>query len=153
MMKKKGITPIMATILLISFAVALGVVIMSFGQAQVEESAQCPIDINLKLSTIGGEDQLCYDSISKEVRFTLENGVNIKVEGLVFNIIGSVEAKSYELNDAKIGKAGNYMGKVSYDATSSGEIKQIKVTPIINLYDEEQVCAEKALVVETIKAC
>lgn len=152
-MDKRGISPLIATLLLISFAVALGVVIMSFGRAQVELEAQCPINVGLKLSVVGAEEQLCYDASKKELSFTLENGVNIKVEGLIINIIGTQQAESFELNDAKIGKAGNYLGKVSYDSSASGEIRQIKISPKIIFYDEEQICVDKALVVEKVRGC
>jgi flagellin-like protein len=152
-MNKRGIAPLVATLLLISFAVALGVVIMSFGRAQVELEAQCPINIGMKLSEISGEEQLCYDSAKKELIFTIENGVNIKVDGLVFNIIGSIQAESYELNDAKMGKAGNYLGQISYNVETSGKIRQIKVSPKINLYEEEQICVDKALIIEEVRDC
>lgn len=152
-MNKKGISPLIATLLLISFAVALGVVIMNFGRAQVEMEAQCPIDIGLTLSNVNGNNEFCYDKAAKEIRFTLENGINIKVEGLIVNIIGTNQAQSAELNDAKVGKAGNYMGKVNYDSGSSGDIRQVKITPKVILYDEEQICVEQALVVENIKDC
>ncbi len=151
--RKKGITPLMATLLLISFAVAVGVVVMNLGSAQVEESAQCPINIGLKLSNIGGEDQLCYDAGSKSLKFTLENGVNIKVEGLIVNIIGTEKAESYELNDAKVGKAGTYMGKAGYDSGVAGEIRQLKISPKVVLYDTEQICSEQALVAEKVRNC
>ena len=39
-MNKKAITPLMIAFLLVSFAVAVGVVVMNLGQAQVEEAAQ-----------------------------------------------------------------------------------------------------------------
>jgi hypothetical protein len=151
-MNKKGISPLIATFLLISFAVALGVVIMSFGRAQVELEAQCPISIGLVISNIGGEDQFCYDSNAKEIKFTLENGVNIKVNGLVFNVIGSIQAESSEIN-TEIIKAGTYLGNMKYDSSTSGEIRQVKISPKINLYDEEQICTDKALVIENIKEC
>ncbi len=151
-MNKKGISPLIATFLLISFAVALGVVIMSFGRAQVELEAQCPINIGLTISNIGGEDQFCYDSNAKEIRFTLENGVNIKVNGLVFNVIGSIQAESSEIN-TKIIKAGTYLGKMKYDSSASGEIRQVKISPKINLYDEEQICTDKALIIEEVREC
>ena len=151
-MNKKGISPLIATLLLISFAVALGVVIMNFGRAQVELEAECPINIGLIISNIGGEDQFCYDSATKEIRFTLENGVNIKVEGLIFNVIGTQQAESSEIT-AEIIKAGTYLGNVNYDASKSGEIRQVKISPKINLYDEEQICTDKALVVEKIGSC
>ena len=151
-MNKRGISPLIATLLLISFAVALGIVIMSFGRAQVELEAQCPINVGLKISNIGGEDQFCYSAATKEIKFTLENGVNIKVEGLIFNVIGANQAESSEVN-APIIKAGTYLGKVKYDASTSGEIRQVKITPKVNLYDEEQICTDKAVVVETVRAC
>jgi len=149
-MNKRGIAPLVATLLLLSFAVALGIVIMSFGRAQVELEAKCPINIGLKLSK---DSPLCYDTSNKELKFNVENGVNINVEGLVVNVIGSQQAQSFELNNAKIDKAGTYAGKTEYDSSTSGEIRQVKITPKINLHDNEQVCTDKALVVEEIKAC
>ena len=150
-MDKRGISPIIATLLLISFAIALGVVIMTFGRAQVELEAQCPINIGLQLANIGGENQFCYEN--NELRFTLENGVNIKVEGLIVNIIGTNRAETFELNDAKMARAGTYVGKVSYNLAEAGEIRQVKISPKIVLYDEEQICTDKALVLENIRDC
>ncbi|MFH0701601.1 MAG: hypothetical protein V2A62_04140 [Candidatus Woesearchaeota archaeon] len=151
--KKKGVTPLMITLLLISFAVAVGVVIMNLGAAEVEEAAECPVSIGLKLAIISGQEQICYDSAKKDIAFTLENGVNIKVEGLIFSAIGKTKAESFELNEAKLIKVGNYLGHVTYDTAVSGEIQQIKITPKIVLYDTEQICTEQALVVEGIRNC
>ena len=152
-MNKRGIAPLVATLLLISFAVALGVVIMNFGRAQVELEAECAINIGLKLANIGDQDEICYDAIKKDISFTVENGVNINVEGLVVNIIGKQKAETFEVNDAKMGKAGNYLGHVNYDSSLSGEIRQIKISPKVILYDAEQICTEKALVVENVRNC
>ena len=150
---KRGIAPFIATMLLLSFAVSLGVVVMNFGRAQVELQAQCPINIGLKLAVINGQNQICYDLAKKEVTFTVENGVNINVEGLILNAIGSKEAKSTELNDAKIIKTGTYLGHASFDSSISGDLRQIKIIPKVIMYDEEQICVEKALIAENIKAC
>lgn len=151
--QKKGITPLMATLLLISFATAVGVVVINFSQAQVEDAAQCVIDINLKIPAVQGKDEICYDGTKKEIIFTVENGVNIKVEGLVVNIIGSEQAETFELNEATIPKAGVYLGKITYDSTTSGEIRQIKISPKIMPYDQELICVEKALIIELVKPC
>lgn len=150
---KEGVTPLMVTMLLLSLAVAVGVVIMNFGRAQVEENAQCAIDIGLHLASIGGQEQLCYDAAKKIVSFTLENGLNIKVEGLIVNVIGSEKAETLELNDAKMPKAGTYVGKVSFDVAAGGQIRQVKITPKIVLYDVEQICGEQAIVVENVGNC
>ena len=150
---KKGITPLMATFLLISFAVALGVTIMNLGSAEVENQAQCPIEVGLKFSNIGGEEQICYEAGSKLLKFTLENGVNIKVEGLIVNVIGEVKADSFELNEAKVIKAGSYLGQVNYDASVSGAIRQVKLSPKVVMYDVEEICTEQALVAENVRMC
>nr|MBT4247346.1 hypothetical protein [Candidatus Woesearchaeota archaeon] len=60
-MDKRGIAPLIATMLLISFAVSLGMVVMNFGRAQVELQAQCAIDVNLKISEIAGAKEVCLD--------------------------------------------------------------------------------------------
>jgi len=152
-MNKRGIAPLVATLLLISFAVALGVVIMNFGRAQVELEAQCAIDIGLKFSEIGGKQDYCFDAATSRLRFTVENGINIKVEGVIVNIIGTTKAETFELNDAHIGKAGTYIGNIAYNKAAAGEIRQLKITPKVVLHDEEQICTEKSLVVESVNLC
>lgn len=152
MMDKKGITPLMATLLLISFAVAVGVVVMNFGRAQVESEAECPVNIGLEFSVISGDDQICYDAGKKDLLFTLENGVNTDVNGLVVNIIGTQKAETFEIN-SEIIKAGVHLGRVNYDSSVSGEIRQVKISPKVTLYDEEEVCVDQALIAENIRPC
>jgi len=150
---RKAITPLMVTFLLLSFAGAVGVVVMNLGSAQVEEQAQCAIDIGLKFVSISGVDDICYSSASKELQMTIENGVNIKVEGVIVNIIGTEKAESFELNDAKVIKAGSYQGRVKYDSSVSGTIRQVKVVPKVVMYDAEEICTEQALIAENIREC
>lgn len=145
--KKQKIPPIVATLLLLAFAVGVGVVVMSFGRAQVELEATCPINIDMQFSEIGGVQQSCSDGNS--FKFTVENGVNVNIEGLIVNVIGSDKAETFELNDAKMTKAGNYIGTVNF----AGSIKQVKISPKILLKGEEQICPEKALIVESIGGC
>lgn len=151
--KKGGVTPLMATFLLVSFAVAVGVVVMNFTSAQVEEEAECAVAIGLHVATIGGQEQLCHDAAKSQLSFTVENGVNIKVTGLIVNVIGSERAETFELNDAKLDKAGTYVGKVAYSVAESGTIRQVKITPKVTPYDVEQICTEKAVVMETVRGC
>ncbi len=150
---KRGIAPLIATMLLLSFAVSVGVVVMNFGRAQVELQAECPINIGLKFAQIKDKEDICYNEQKKEIKFTLENGVNIKVEGVLVNIVGEEEAKTTELNEAKIPKAGTYIGKVPWDGKTSGGIRQLKITPKIILYDAEQICVEKSLLPEKVGPC
>ena len=150
---KEGITPLMIAFLLVSFAVAVGVVVLNLGSAQVESSATCSVNIGLRFSQISGEEQVCYDAAKKIFSFSVENGVNINVNGIVVNIIGTQKAESFELNEAKMGKAAVYLGRVPYDTAASGEIRQVKISPKIVPVDQEQVCIDQAIVVEKVKPC
>ena len=152
-LNKKAITVIMGVALLVSLAVAAGSVFIKLGSAQVESKAECAIDVNLKLSTFQGKQLFCLNQASKQLEFTIDNGVNIKVEGLLINTIGLKKAQTIELNDAKMPKAGSYVGSVKYDPALSGQLRQVKIIPKVKMYDEEQICAEKTLVVEKFPAC
>ena len=150
---KKAITMIMASSILITFAIAVGTTVMGVGSAQVEEQAQCAIDVDLHFLQIGGKEQLCYDAGKKEISFTAENGVNIKIEGLLLNAIGAQKAESKDFTDAKIQKALTYVGKMPYDIAVSGEIKQLKVIPKVMFSDKEEICAEQAVTGEKVMVC
>ncbi len=151
--RKRAITPIMATFLLATFAIAVAVTIMNLGSAQVEEAAECPLDLGLKLSTIGSKEQLCYDAVQKKLSFTVENGVNTNIDGLVVSLIGAEKADTYELSEAKITRAGSYVGKVSYDTIVSGALRQVKISPQVVLKEQVEICPDQAIVIESIGAC
>jgi hypothetical protein len=150
---RQGIAPIVATLLLISFAVAIGIVIMNFGRAQVQLESKCAVDIGLIFSEIGGETQVCIDREKDIIRLSVENGVNIETTGLMVNVIGTERAESFELSDATIAKAGVYLTDLGYNLAANGEIRQLKVIPLITPFDEEVVCTEQALVAESIPDC
>lgn len=143
----------MTSILLLSFAVAVGVVVMNFGRANVEEQAECNIDPGLQFSNVSGQLQICYDFVGRALQFTVENGININITGLVINVIGTEKAHSFELNDAAMPRAGTYLGKVHYDSVVGKAIRQVKITPKVKLQDTEEICVDKALIVETISDC
>ncbi len=145
----------MGTLLLISFATAVSNTVMNFGSAQVEDQAQCAIDINMKLAIISSQEDICVDNTKNLVRYTIENGKNINIDGLTINIIGVEKTESKEFPDAKIVKAGSYSGKAPYDKTTAGDIRQIKIIPTVTFSDTPQICTEKALVIEKdkIKQC
>src|SRR3989338_3340522 len=68
---KKGVSPLIATVLLIAFAVALGAVVMNWGRsfvqqqtAEAEKTTQtklgCALKVNLKVAEIDNTPQACY---------------------------------------------------------------------------------------------
>lgn len=150
---RRAITPLMITMLLISFAVAVGVGITRFGEAQLEKGAECAMETTMKLSSISGAKQLCYNSAAKKISFTVENGLNTNIDGLLVNIIGSEKADTFDLSNAKLTKAGSYVGNLPYDSGVNGEIRQIKITPKIPQPEGEAICVEQAIISEQVPAC
>ncbi len=150
---KKALTPIIATILLISFAAATSVVVMNLGSAQVEEEAECPVEVGLSFAQIKDADHICFDAAKKELAFTIKNGKNSKVEGLLVNIIGEDGSQSEELAEVVVPKAGTYRGKIAYDLEANGAVVQVEIVPTIVPYDEPQICTEQALIVEEVGEC
>ena len=149
---KKAVTPLMISLLLVSFAIAVGVVIMNLGQAQVEEGAVCPITLDMKFAMISGTEHICYDAAKKEIVFTVENGLNAPIEGILVNVIGAQNAANIEL-EAKMSFAGAYVGHVPFDTMVNGEIRQIKISPATLLKGERQLCPEQALMMEQVVPC
>ena len=145
-MNRQGLSPLIATLLLISFAISLGVVIMSFGQAQVDLQADCPLEIDMDFLTISNKKQICHTS--NELQFTVENGINIKISGLIVNVIGENSAQTTEFNKQII-KAGTYKEKVKF----TDQIQLLKITPKIELHNKEFICREQSLIIEQLPKC
>ena len=59
MNSKRGVSPLIATVLLIAFAVALGAVIMSWVPSQSTTAAVCE-NVDFGIEEIGGNANICY---------------------------------------------------------------------------------------------
>ena len=152
-MNKRGIAPLLATILLIVLAVGLGVVVMNFGRAQIETSAKCPVNIGLKVVDLNQEQQLCFDKYQNQIYFIVENGPNIPLTGLRMRVIGTEAIFVRDLDNSAMEKAGSLLKYVPFGYQTYGEIKQVKLTPKVRLYDEEIICSEQSVVVENVRDC
>lgn len=65
---RRGLSPLIATVLLIAFAVALGVMVMNWGKsagAKVTPSCQ---DVTLNPQTVNAAQFLCFDPASYNLR-------------------------------------------------------------------------------------
>lgn len=152
-MNKRGLSPLMATFLLIAFAVAVGVLIMNFSRAHLEKEAQCGIEIGLHFSEINNEKQVCLDKNKKELFFIIENGPALKVEGLIVDYIGKEKTKTFEIINSSMEKVASLMKRIPYSTEEFGQPRQIKFIPKIKLYQEETLCPEQALIAEHILEC
>jgi flagellin-like protein len=146
-MNKKGISPLVSTLLLIFFAVALGLVVMSWGKtAQIEEIEASCDEIDLDIITINDESQIC--TAEGKLKFTLENTGSVKINGVKLFIISN-EIEKIDL-EADIPAADIVNLETAYSST---QIQKIKITPKVSDHLQEEFCAKKGVELENINEC
>jgi flagellin-like protein len=108
---RKGISPLIATVLLIAFAVALGAVVMSWGRGYIENTAtfaeeksaaemRCTMDVELDFAIVNNQKKVCYDDMTEldtpgdvlEYPDSIENTEEVDA---VFDTIDPINADQY----------------------------------------------------------
>jgi flagellin-like protein len=156
---KRGVSPLIATVLLIAFAVALGAVVMNWGRTYVTQTAQdvksssdvelaCEQDVGLDWVEIGGVDQICYggESSSGFIFFMVKNTESTKIESLGMNVIGSTNVLSNSsINGTSIEKGKVLRKNITYDYSTYGSIDLIELVPEVKIGGVLQICSKHTL--------
>ena len=156
-MDKRGISPLLSTVILIFLAIGVGVILMNWGRAQLEANAKCAVDTELDFVFLNGDPQVCFDGSGSNgfVKFIVENGVNIDVSSLSVRIIGSEQVYESVLDKSFIEVGSSLQKVVPYDFDVFGKIRQVRITPRIQVYPKEPslICPEQSLIIESISEC
>ncbi|MBW2993386.1 hypothetical protein KY317_02335 [Candidatus Woesearchaeota archaeon] len=154
---KKGISPLLATVMLLVLAVGLGVIVMNWGRASLEANAECSVNLGMKLVEVEGIPQICYSGSGEEgqISFIIENGANADISQIQMRIIGSKKVYATDLAESSIKRNYPLMKKLPYNFELFGDIKQIKLTPKVILFPDKApvICSEQAIIIEGIKEC
>ena len=152
---KKGVSPLIATVLLIAFAVALGAVVMNWGNQQVrshvEEIELCK-EVSLSWYSFNSREQICYSD--SKIMFTLENGAELEVEDLKIIVVGEKDVFNQEGSITKLRKSDIRKAEVAYDMSTYGTPQEVRLVPIILIDKNKVVCsAEHALIKQSPNNC
>lgn len=168
---KKGVSPLIATVLLIAFAVALGAVVMNWGRGYVEDTAniarersdtevKCASDVDIAIVEIDGTPQICYNdtgNAQNKLEFIIENRKALDVEYLQARLIGEATRVPYTvtLGTTESNLTTNEAKYVVFNYTEAtyGLPQQVKLTPVIKVAGQEVVCSQNAEVATGIKPC
>ena len=125
-MNKKGISPLVSTLLLIVTAIGIGILVMNWGRAELETRAVCSIDTEIKYVSLNDVPQVCYSGSGDNgfIKVLVENGPNINVDSLLFTAIGSSQIYNTALPDSKIEKGYSLQKLIPYNFDLFGKIKQ-----------------------------
>ncbi len=159
---KKGLSPLIATILLIAFAVALGAVVMNLGRTMGDVGVSfngeggCGVSGKLEIEEIGGEYKICFAEMGKDsyVDFTIHNGVSVNIDDLQVTIYGSNDVFNMDSILKEVMKRGEGRRiKIKYDNSVYGNIEKVVITPKVEHGDSIVLCDEVKLELEEIGSC
>ena len=155
---KKGVSPLIATILLIAFAVALGSVVMNWGlNLQLGKSPDKCRNVEIKIRNIDVAE-VCFGGFGQNgyINFIIDNTGIADINGLAIWMIGDKGTKLFDLDNILIKKGSLYDKKdkeVSYDFSTYGNIKQVQFIPKIKTEQTIDICSKNAVKAEKIGVC
>lgn len=161
---KKSVSPLIATVLLIAFAVALGAVVMNWSKSYFETTTQyateksdtarmCAMDVSLGVLKVGSEQKICYNVTTYNVEVTLENKGSIDLDRLKTSIIltdGNIYTNETidTLSEVEIQRFDvNFESGLT--ETDVDNIEQIRITPGA----EGEYCPDATISFRSITAC
>lgn len=170
---KRAVSPLIATVLLIAFAVALGAVVMNWGKGYIEDQTldteekskvetQCSLDVDLELLKIGGDKKLCYNqansTVNASLEFMIENRGTVNIVGIAVSVIGDLGAENIlTLNSESINIGAIYSedNLTYYNETVGNDLQQVIFKPYVDVKGTigKTLCSKGSLVVEDIDIC
>ena len=156
MIGKRGMSPLAATIILLALAIGLGILVMNWGRASLEQSSRCSVELGVGIIEVDGEPQICIggDGENGYITFLLENGLIVDVSQIQFRAIGTKSIYTSDLSDSMMLRGGAIDLTIPYNHELFGEPKQFKLTPKIELFPGERIsCPDQAIVIEKIRRC
>lgn len=147
---KRGISPLIATVLLIAFAVSIGTMIMNIGSDVISDIAECN-DVKLEVQTINSKPLFCYDTLNNKINIMIKNTGKVDVKQLRL----SVTAADFSHEEKIIANSELKSGAITtknVDFIKSGTFK-VEIIPYIASGGKDKACMDKSLVSESIERC
>ncbi len=132
MLGKKGMSPIIATILLIAFAVALGAMIMNWSSSLVAEGA---LDSTCKATEITVRNPVCF--LNNKIKLDVINSGETDVQALMLRIKSSESNQDIQIKNSRMGKGDVLTREVS--ALKPDEFV-IEIIPVVTVSDGLETC-------------
>jgi flagellin-like protein len=154
---KRGVSPLIATILLIAFAVALGSVIMNWGLNLSAQNSDDPCQrIRLELKPVSNAEA-CYGNTGAQgyVNFILHNAGTGDISGVSIWLTGQKKTELIDLVVSIPRKATfeRTNKETSFDFAQVGNINQIQFIPKVQTPEKTSICTRQAIEPKTVTFC
>jgi flagellin-like protein len=148
--KKKAMSPLFSTIILIGFAIALGGVVMSWGRAGygVEESVIVCEQTSLSLVSYGENEGICNKE--GKLYFTMQNNGEVSLDGVKVSLLSNENIYSSVINQ-QISSADVVKLELGYP--DIGEIEKVIFTPKFISSGRERLCPRNGFSTENVGEC
>ena len=147
---KKGISPLIATVLLIAFAVSIGVLIMTWGNNAYSTVGDCNLT-RIAIQTRVNQSIFCYDRSNNKIIIAAKNTGEVDIEALKIMTTGEDNAvEESVIADSKI-KIGSAMSKtVDFGRTDNFKAELI---PIIMYSGQQRACINQEITADPLPDC
>ena len=162
---RKAVSPLIATVLLIAFAIALGAVVMNWGKGFVEATAKdvsdksaqdftCQQDIQLGIKEIAGVPKICYNTTGY-IKVMLENTGRSDISGIQYAVFDNENNMNITQNTSLTLAGGGVSAYMMVPDGLNGSIAQVEFTPMIKPKGQSlsQLCSKNSLVITDIIEC
>ncbi len=155
---KRGVSPLIATILLIAFAVSLGSVVMNWSlNLGSDKSLNGCRNVEIKVESKNSVE-VCSGILGQNgyINFIIENKGLVDVQGLVMWIIGEKGTKLVDLDGASIKSGASYNKndkELTYDSSLLGILKQVQFMPKIQTEQKIENCPKNAVKADKMGYC
>ena len=153
-MNKKAVSPLVATVLLIAFAVSLGAVIMNWtvdnGVEEGDDTTMKPCEpVSISVLNRESEKAICLDRERNKIVIDIENG-NAAIDGIRFSYISKASNFIDYSKNIEAGVLSHI--ELDYDPALYGELHNIKLVPFIEEKDT-LYCTTKGQSFSIIEDC
>ncbi len=161
---KKGVSPLISTVLLIAFAVALGAIVMNWGSTYVkgqtaisekssDEDIACSRDVSLEIVKVDGINKICYNDAQDLIQAVLQNNGRKKIDSILVNIVGNLSVPPTQMMNITLDVGYVAQTNVTYDNATYGYIRKIIYTPKIKVGEISVVCTKNSYSKELVDGC
>ncbi len=143
---KKGVSPLIATVLLIAFAVSLGAVLMNLGLSVFGDPCK-PIDA--EVLTLEGMARICLNPTAGALQMTINNPTKSPVDGFKISVLGDTA-----LNDDVVELMKPQERKiVKYPVGNMSHVDSVTIIPLYQKQGQIFYCPQKAHDYVSIPKC
>jgi hypothetical protein len=144
-------SPLLLTIVLIAFAVALGAMIMSWGSSKVGPQKSSCDRVDLVVQKAFDNDLICFNEQTGKLKIVVKNVGEEKLKSLIYRKINpDLSVRDITLPSSEMEPGRIYEAEIPI--VEKGKV-HIEIIPQILIDTTPTLCDDKAIIKENLQSC